>query len=274
MTPDSQVVPQSDHFRIGIDPAEVTAAYASHRRRFAATVARLDERTLAAQSRCSAWSVADVLRHGCDVDQWMQKIWAGELPFSGTFDPRVTPNESVLESRAIADTEIRDRYVASAEAMAADVEGSGPERGAPPSLTPAGAVPWWQGLLHALFDSWVHERDVLLPLGLPADARDDEVDVVLGYSLAIVPHAARLLDRHQPVDAIVCGYHVTATDGPVLVQRTSGEAGEAAVPVLTGDRPTVIDALSGRGALDDALTGDAEVVERLGVLGRYFNTPA
>jgi uncharacterized protein (TIGR03083 family) len=266
-------VPQSDHFRIELDPADVTAAYSRHRRRFASAVAPLDEAALRTPSRCSEWTVGDVLRHGCDVDRWIRSIWVGELPFAG-FDPRVTPHESVIEARSVPDVEIRDLFVASTDEMATEVEGAGPDRWGLPSLSPAGVVPWWQSLLHVLFDSWLHERDVLLPLGLAPDERDDELAVVLSYSLAIVPHAGRLLGRGQPVDASVCGIRVTAADGrPVLVAPAdpTGPAPEA-VPVLDGHPPLVIDALSGRGALDEVLTGDREVIDRLGVLARFFTS--
>jgi hypothetical protein len=46
------------------------------------------------------------------------------------------------------------------------------------------------------------------------------------------------------------------------------------VPVLEGDAPSVIDALSGRGDLEEVLTGDPEVIDRLAVLGRHFSAPA
>src|SRR3954470_2519513 len=127
MKVDPDAVPQSDHFRIALDPAAVAAAYVGHRRRFASSAATLDEAALGSPSRCSEWSVADVLRHGCDVDRWLRTIWAGELPFNA-FDPRVTPHEEVVQGRSVPDVEVRDRYVVSAEEMATEVDGAGPER--------------------------------------------------------------------------------------------------------------------------------------------------
>src|SRR5947208_12035156 len=117
MTTEDRAVPQSDHFHIGVDPADVVDAYVEHRRRFAASAATLAEDALGAPSRCSEWSVADVLRHGCDVDRWMRTIWTGDLPFSA-FDPRVTPHEEVVDGRSLPDAVVRDRFVASAEEMA------------------------------------------------------------------------------------------------------------------------------------------------------------
>jgi uncharacterized protein (TIGR03083 family) len=264
-------IPQADHLRVELDPGAVVTAYVRHRRRFAASVTSLDEAALRTPSRCSEWTVADVLRHGCDVDRWLRTIWAGEVPFSA-FDPRVTPHELVVEGRAVPDVEVRDRYVESAKAMAAEVDGSGPEQWGAPSLSFLGAVPWWLGLLHALFDSWVHERDLLLPLGRDVTVASDELEAVLAYSLAIVGYVSRRLGSDQPVDAVVCGFRVAADEGPVTVTRSSGSP-PPGVPVLTGDPPLVVDGLSGRSSLEGVLAGSATMVHRLGVLARFFTTP-
>ena len=259
-------VPQAEHVHVRLDPGTVTAAYARQRRRFAALVATLDEATLASPTRCTKWTVADVLRHGCDVDGWMRSIWSGTLPLDA-FDPRTTPHEFVVTGRSIADREVRDRYVASAEAMAADVAASAPDRWGLPSLVPAGPVPWWMSLLHVLYDSSLHERDARLPLGLAAAHDPDEETVVLAWSLAIVG-----LFGSDELDAIVAGVRVTAGAGLVTVAPV-GDARDAGVPVLRGDPAVVSDALSGRGSLDDALDGHPAIVHRLGSLARFFTTP-
>jgi uncharacterized protein (TIGR03083 family) len=264
-------IPRADHLHVELDPAVVVTGYVRHRRRFAASVTPLDEVALRAPSRCREWTAADVLRHGCDVDRWLRTIWAGGTPFDA-FDPRVTPHDSVVEGRSVPDAEVRDRYVASAEAMAAEVGSSGPDRWGRPSLSPAGAVPWWLGLLHGLFDSWVHERDLLLPLGRDVVVEPDELDAVLAYSLAIVSLLSRRLGDEEPVDAVVCGFRVTAHEGRVTVTPSSATP-PPDVPVLEGDPPVVVDALSGRGSLDEVLTGNATMVHRLGALARFFTTP-
>ena len=264
-------VPQAEHLHVELDPAAVVRAYVEHRRRFAASVGSLDEAALRTASRCSEWTVADVLRHGCDVDRWMSAIWAGEVPFDA-FDPRVTPHQAVVEGRSVRDVEVRDRYVESADAMAGDVEDSGPERWGLPSLSPAGPVPWWLSLLHVLYDSWVHERDALLPLGHETAVERDEVEAVLAYSLVLVPHLSRALGDREPLDAVVCGFEVTAGDASVTVRRSASGPPPGA-HVLTGDPLLVVDAISGRGSLEEALTGDDVVIQRLGALARFFTTP-
>jgi hypothetical protein len=157
--------------------------------------------------------------------------------------------------------------------MAAEVEDVGPERWGVPTLSYAGFLPWWQALLHVLWDSWIHERDALLPLGLPVDEIESEVTVGLCYVLALGQYASRRHGRGEPVDAVVCGFRVTASEGPIMVVPVSGvDQRSGTVPVLTGHPPSVVDALSGRGDLDEVLTGDGEVLHRLGFLGRFLSS--
>jgi hypothetical protein len=204
--------------------------------------------------------VADVLRHGCDVDGWMRKLWAGEsLPFSN-FDPTATPHEFVVAGRVSSDRDVRDHFLVSAETMAADVGHCGPERWGVTSFSPLGAVPWWLSALHVFYDSWLHERDALLPLGIGVAAEPDEALPVLAYSLALVGTLVR-----EPTDAVIAGVRVVTGEAPVVATPvTSLTEGHE-------DRGAIIDALSGRGSLEGALAGtDAEIVHRLGGLARLF----
>jgi hypothetical protein len=84
---------------VHLDPAAALEGYARHRRRFAEEVATLDLAALEARSRCSEWSVADVLRHINDVDGWMDAIWSGRPPPFTAFDPNVTPRQWVEAGR-------------------------------------------------------------------------------------------------------------------------------------------------------------------------------
>jgi uncharacterized protein (TIGR03083 family) len=242
-------IPHAEHVKVMIEPAPMVAAYARHRRRFAASASELDAKALASPSRCGRWSVADVLRHGIDVDGWMHAIWGGRpLPFDA-FDPVTTPDEFVAAGRAIPDLEVRDRFVESAESMAAEVAASDAERWALPSLSPLGAVPWWMSALHVFYDSWVHERDALVPLGATVPVADDEAVPVLAYNLAVVG-----VFISEPTDTVIAGVHLTTGGGQPSVTELGGNV-----------RPDagLIDVLSGRGELAAALPDvDAEIVHR------------
>lgn len=258
----AEATPQGDQIHVDLDPTDALAAHARHRRRFAVEAEALDSEALAQPSRCSLWSVADVLRHLGDVDEWMQAIWSGgRTPFT-SFDPILTPHEFVVAGRAISDLEARDRFVASCETMAADVGSSGPERWGLTSVSPVGFVPWWLSALHVFFDSWIHERDVLLPLGVSPPVEDAEAVPVLAYSLAIV---GTLID--EPTDAVIAGVHLRAGDPPSRATPVGVHADPRA--------PELVDALLGRGTVGDALDGvDTEVADRLGTLARIFNPDA
>jgi uncharacterized protein (TIGR03083 family) len=252
-------VPQARQLHVELDPAPIVTAHARHRRRFADEVASLDSAALATQSRCHKWSVADTLRHLCDVDSWMWDLWAGRQPaISGGFDPNTTPHEFVLAGRAIPDIEVRDRFIESSAKMAADVESSGAERWGDPGVSPLGFVPWWLSAMHIFFDSWLHERDCLVPLGVDVPVEDDEVTPVLAYILGLVG----LFDS-EPLDVAIDGLRVQAGTLPVVVTQVGGGG--------SVDVARLADALSGRGDLSAGVAGtDPAVARRLGALARFL----
>jgi uncharacterized protein (TIGR03083 family) len=256
---DVREVPQAEQLRVELDPTPILVAHAGHRRRFAEEVASLDEHALGTQSRCHKWTVADVLRHLCDVDSWMDDIWAGRPPpLSGGFDPNRTPHEFVLAGRSIPDIEVRDRFIASSEKMAADVESSNSERWGKPALSPLGGVPWWLSALHVFFDSWLHERDCLLPLGVDVPVVEHEAIPVLAYILGLVG----LFDAEE-LDIEVEGIRVKAGTPPVVVTPIGSPGGAVDVGTLN-------DALSGRSDIARVLSGYPEDAHRLGALARFL----
>ncbi len=48
---------------------------------------------------------------------------------------------------------------------------------------------------HALWDAWIHERDIAVPLGLSATEEPDEVLACLRYVAALGPAFALTADR-------------------------------------------------------------------------------
>ena len=262
-------VPQTDRLRVEIDPDPMLRAFARHRRRFADAVTSLDDEALAHPTRCTEWSVADVLRHSCDVDGWFRAAAAGDRPafLDPSFDPVTTPQELVVAQRATPDADVRDRFVASSYAMASEVEASGSDRWDGPGAAPIqplfervgvsiGRFPWWLGTLHHFLDSYVHERDVLIPIGKEPPQNADETVPVLAYILAVSGVAA-----FGPIDVTVAGVHVFCGDGPVVSTPVEPRA----------DVAPVIDALTGRGILHDVIDGvDDDALHRLSRVGRFL----
>jgi len=267
--------PQAEHIRFLFDPPATLCALAGQRRRFGSTVATLTVDELAAPSRCEGWTVADVLRHLVWVDATMRRLWSGDESPAVRFDPRTTPNDSVNADRSVPDDEIQRRYLASTETMIVELESADPERFGHPSLSPAGLVPWWLSAVHQGWDSTVHERDALAPLGRAVEAVSDEMVPCLAYSLVL----AALFDRRGHLDVQIGTSRLSRGGGPVIAWATAAGTGEHianldgsddGVTVLSGDPAATIDALCGRGSITDTLKGDRSVIDRLNGLARYF----
>jgi uncharacterized protein (TIGR03083 family) len=266
--------PQADHIHFLFDPRDSLTAFSAQRRRFASTVEGLSVDELASPSRCSEWTVSDVLRHLVWVDLTVRRIWSGDESIPSGFDPRITPNEAVQQDRAVSDEEIRDRYLLSTETMVTELEDSDRQRFGRPSLSPAGSVPWWMSAVHIGWDSSIHERDVLVPLGRRFEPPAGENRLCLAYSLVL----ASFFAGRDPLSLRLGPVRIDREAGPVVVQAVSGsDTGDDIEPgldtvVVTGDLVHVVDALSGRGLVDESLRGDAVLIRRLGGLARYFTS--
>lgn len=265
----SQAAPQPRHVRYLFDPRATLTAIAGQRRRFADAVATLDDAELSEPSRCEGWTVCDLLRHGVWADGAMRSIWSGDRSLAEGFDPRRTPDEFVRSARALPGREVLRRYLASTEAMVAELESATEDRFAEPSLSPLGDVPWWLSAVHLGWDTSVHERDALLPLGRSVEAGGEEEAPVLAYALVL----AAVFAGPDPLAVRVGPVRLRRESGPVEVWLAARGATDKGVTELVGDPAGVVDALSGRAPIFERLSGPTAVVERLGGMARYFTSP-
>jgi hypothetical protein len=116
--------------------------------------------------------------------------------------------------------------------------------------------------LHAFWDSWLHERDALLPIGIELPVIEAEARPVVTYSVGL---AATLASGS--LETMIAGVRVSVGDGPPAV------APEGGVDLNDTTIAVAIDALCGRAALDTALTGPdgGATIERFGRLARLLN---
>ena len=252
-----------------VSAAEARAANSSQRGRLLETVRSLDDEQWHTQSRCAGWSVQDVVRHLVQMsDLMLEGIAAahrGEkfTPFK-TFDPKSTPTQLV---RAAGEEEPATT-AAAFERTTASLAQTLDELGDDDSLllvSPAGRQPWPRSILQALFDSAVHERDITEPLGLTVDADVDEVGAIAAYQVLLASRVACAFGMSFAGELVLTGAPVLTVlvDGPtVSVTRTSGTG----APVCIGDATTVLDAMTGRGDLAEALDAPVEVVNGLATL--------
>jgi uncharacterized protein (TIGR03083 family) len=230
------------------------------RRRLASTVGAFTDAQWSQPSRCAAWSSRDVLVHLDSTNFfWTQSIAAGlrgePTRFLATFDPVTSPATSVAQSRELSPDAVRDRFVESTETLCALLESLEPADWTLLAEAPPGHVSISAVAHHALWDAWVHERDILLPLGIGAVVADDEVAACLRYVAALGPILARgrgmtergrLAIRATDPDVSVLidiGDHIVVTD----------EAGAADL-TLVGSAPELVDALSIRRPLHQTIT--------------------
>jgi len=261
--------------RVDVDPRTLLDVLERHRARLLGELEELDASAWAAPTRCTAWPVADVVAHlrwGTGVGlELVRRVGtgSGERLFA-SFDPTATPEAELAPLRGIDPAEhlavIRtgtERILAAARGLAArGVEGE--------ADTPLGWVPWPLAVNHLLWDSWLHERDVLVPLGRAPEPDPLEVHLVGSYQLVILGAVLSRFGATATVDLRLegaCGgaHRLRVGDG-VAVDHPVEPPGEQGC--IRGDAVAVIEAMSGRGELAGLARGPAEMLTVAGLLGR------
>jgi len=246
------------------------------RRRLAATLTTFDAEQWAAPTRCDGWSVQDVVTHLVSTNQFfaisISAGLAGEpTRFLATFDPVASPAEMVAKVRSQPFGAVLDRFVETNEALADAATGLDEAGWATIGEAPPGHVALRAVALHALWDAWIHERDVLLPLGLPTVEEADEISGTLHYAAALGPaFSASLGSTREGVLAVAASDpddRFVVEVGSTVVVR-DGEAPEGA-PRLVGSAVELLEALSFRAPLPHPMAPEDQWL--LGDLGQIFD---
>ncbi|MGD9705377.1 MAG: maleylpyruvate isomerase family mycothiol-dependent enzyme [Acidimicrobiia bacterium] len=264
-------------FRLDVPFGDPAVPLLRQRRRLAALLRGLDDDQWAAASRCEGWSVQDVITHLVSTNQfWAFSIGAalGGEPtrFLATFDPVASPVALVEAARSQRPADVLDRFVETNESFADAIAGLDDDGWSTLGEAPPGHVPLRAVALHALWDSWVHERDIVLPLGIAPVEEPDEITGCLGYGAALSPAFAVAGGSTRQgaieVDATDPDARFVVEVGESVVVR-AGDAPDGALR-LTGPAVELLEALSFRVPLPcpvDAghrwlLSGLAEVFDR------------
>ncbi len=244
------------------------------RRRLDALVSGLDASQWSRPTRCAAWTVGDVVAHLVGVQAfWSRSLAEGvagrPTRYLATFDPVATPAALVEGARRTG----ADQQATTEQLLAVDATfleqllALTPEQLALPCETPAGHVAAAVLVQHVFWDSWVHERDIALPLGLEAPVHDDEVVSALSFSLALgasvvlegggeVPRGRFAVVTTEPSAA----FHLVVADEVRIVPDEVHIAPDdvpttehAEEPLLTGPALQLAEAASVRGPLPNQL---------------------
>jgi uncharacterized protein (TIGR03083 family) len=226
------------------------------RRRLAALLGGLDADQWSTASRCAGWTVQDVIAHLVTTNQfWAFSVGAARAGepsrFLATFDPVATPAELVDAVRSLSAAEVLHQFVETTDALASAVDGLDENGWAMLGEAPPGHVPLRAVVMHALWDSWIHERDIALPLGLVPVEEADEVADSLRYAVALTAllQVAGGSTRRGAIEVDGTGpdvRFVVELNGSVSVSE--GEA-PAAPLRLTGPAVELLEALSFRAPL-------------------------
>lgn len=254
-------------------PSDVLRPWLNHRARFRGFLAGLDDDAWQGATRCTEWNVLDIVHHLTSVTQFfgatVHKAGKGEATrYLETFDPKTTPLAITAMMTAGPDESLQ-AFEDADRSLAAQLESLDDDGWLQMAEAPPGHMPVRLSISHALFDSWTHERDVMIPMGLEPPAEADEVEVVGRYVLALAGGAAAgVLTGEQgaaTADVIVSDpgmrFGIDATESAVRI--TVGEAPEGA-PALRGRAADVLDLLTGREPMKPVETdpGAGAILER------------
>jgi uncharacterized protein (TIGR03083 family) len=255
-----------------LDPQHLLAVFTRQRQRFAAVLAGFTPGDWAARTRCADWSAHDVVRHLCDCNAILCCADQHVLDVAAGFDPRTSPRQwpAILASEAPDAT--LGRFLDTTGEMLA-LAHSRLDRGQRYDVRlPYGPMNWTVLVLHGFWDSWLHERDILLARGREHPADADAIAYATGYGLFIAAAVAPMSGspvRHQQLTLSGEGggvFDLDTQDGVTLTVTRAAVAGPPAADVT--------DALGGRAPIP-AVLGDLPASTRaaLSHMANFFNAP-
>jgi uncharacterized protein (TIGR03083 family) len=233
------------------DPTSQLLPVTRQRLRFQGMLAELTDDQWGRASRCEGWTARDVVAHLVTVNEfWNASVVAGlagepTCVLAG-FDPAATPPLLVNAMSSLSPSDVLEQFISTNEALLGTLSALTTDEWSMVAESPAGHVPIRLLAQHALWDSWIHERDVAMPLGITPAVEPDEVTACLRFAAAVSPVLGFGLDR---AEAGV--FAVEATDPTVRFVLDVGdgvslrnESSDPGVPCLRGDAVEMTEALS------------------------------
>jgi uncharacterized protein (TIGR03083 family) len=176
---------------------------------FGVTARRLTAEQWTAPSLCPGWSARDVVVHVATIESAM----VGWHP--DDTNPFDAMGAIARELSGLDDAVLLARYDTVAAERSRELSQLTDQEFDRPSITPVGQGTYGRFLQIRVFDVWVHERDVRVPLGLDGDDGGpvaavalDEVRSSLGYimgkKVGLPDGAGIVIELTGPVEARMC----------------------------------------------------------------------
>ena len=257
------------------DPQHLLDVFGQQRRRFVTVLQGFGAGDWAAPTRCADWSAQDVVRHLCDANRVGIAIAGGAddrtLDVSAGFDPRITPRGWLTASAGESPKATLGRLAATTGELLVAARARLAQGRRFDVRLPYGPMDWTVLVLHAFWDSWIHERDVLLARGTQHPTDGDATVYVTAYGLFIAAAVASMFGAQVREKLRLGG------DGGGIFDLDSRGAVTLTVTRVTAAGPPaaeVADALAGRSPIA-AVLGDLPGSSRtaLSHMADFFNTP-
>jgi uncharacterized protein (TIGR03083 family) len=255
------------------DPEHLLHVFGEQRQRFVTLLQWFGPDDWAAPTRCAAWCAQDVVRHLCDTNMRAAAVGPDDrtLDITAGFDPRITPRQWLMASAGEPPVSTLSRFMATTEERLALDRARLAEGRQFDVRLPYGPMDWTVRELHGFWDSWTHERDVLLARGLEHPTNADAIVYATAYGLFIAAAVATVFgDRVQ--EKLSLGgdgggvFDLDSRDGVTLTVTRVTAGGPAAAQVA--------DALAGRSPGAEVLGGlPADSRRALMHMARFNNTP-
>jgi uncharacterized protein (TIGR03083 family) len=180
------------------------ATFAAHRRRFVAALEGLDEEAWSRTTQCDAWNGRDVVNHLVSADGFWVLTLGGRgratpTTFLRDFDPTTSPDQVIAGAKTRSSGEVLEAFRASTDTLVEALAAVGDDDWTLVSESPFGHVPVQVIAAHSLWDSWLHERDVLLPLGHDVAVERDELVTAAAFTLFVAGAQGGVLDDPEAV---------------------------------------------------------------------------
>lgn len=261
-----EITPEYDRPLVTFDGSLSVGPPLIHQRlRFLDVLRGLSDDQWAAPSRCEGWRVQDVVAHLVTVDRFWHASIANGIAGTPTrflvgFDPKATPAALVDAARDKSHAETLDEICASSTALCDLVAGLSDDAWSVAAESPLGHISVAGVAHHALWDAWVHERDVVLPLGLIPVEEGDEVLACLRQAAAINAAFAVMAGDANPTTLVLestdpDAHIVITVDGAVHVDATDTSRDPV---VLRGRAVDLVEMLSTRVPFEQSVAPDKQ----------------
>ena len=255
-----------------LDPEHLFDVFGEQRRRFVTVLQGFGPDDWAGPTRCADWSAHDVVRHLCDANEIAAAAGTDDhtLDVTTGFDPRITPRGWLTASADESPDATLARLVATTEELLVPARAQLTQGRRFDVRLPYGPMDWTVLVLHVFWDSWIHERDVLLARDAEHPTDDDANIYATAYGLFIAAAVASMFGG-QVREKLKLG----GDGGGVYDLDSRGDVMLTVDRVSTAGPPAaeVADALAGRSQIAAAL-GDLPTNSRaaLSHLADFFNT--